>query len=425
MSMTSRKTVNRRSLSAFVGGGYGAFWHFKGRYRVCKGSRASKKSKTTALWYAAWLNKKGYEGANLVVFRKTYRTLKDSCFTDLKWALDRLGAINDWAVNLSPLEMTRKSTGQKILFRGLDDPLKVASITVSHGSLCWAWLEEAYEVMDEADFDMLDETIRGECQAPLFKQWTITFNPWNERHWLKNRFFDVSDEDTLAITTNYLCNEWLDDSDRKMFEEMKARNPRRYQVAGLGDWGIVEGLVYENWREEAFTLSQIGEARIRCGLDFGYTQDPSAFFVGFIDTENRKLWVWDEIYQKKMSNRHIFKQISMMGYGKERITADSAEPKSIDELKKYGLRVKGARKGKDSINNGIQFLQDYEIIVHPRCVNFLTEISNYSWSKDRFGKSINVPIDDFNHLMDAMRYAVEDLTRVESRPVIQTFKGGI
>ena len=141
--------------------------------------------------------------------------------------------------------------------------------------------------------------------------------------------------------------------------------------------------------------------------------------------ENRKLWVWDEIYQKKMSNRHIFKQISMMGYGKERITADSAEPKSIDELKKYGLRVKGARKGKDSINNGIQFLQDYEIIVHPRCVNFLTEISNYSWSKDRFGKSINVPIDDFNHLMDAMRYAAEDLTRVESRPVIQTFKGGI
>lgn len=425
MSMTSRKTVNRRSLSAFVGGGYGAFWHFKGRYRVCKGSRASKKSKTTALWYAAWLNKKGYEGANLVVFRKTYRTLKDSCFTDLKWALDRLGVINDWAVNLSPLEMTRKSTGQKILFRGLDDPLKVASITVSHGSLCWAWLEEAYEVMDEADFDMLDETIRGECQAPLFKQWTITFNPWNERHWLKNRFFDVSDEDTLAITTNYMCNEWLDDSDRKMFEEMKTRNPKRYQVAGLGAWGIVEGLVYENWREEAFTLSQIGEARIRCGLDFGYTQDPSAFFVGFIDTENRKLWVWDELYQKGMSNRHIFKHITMMGYGKERITADSAEPKSIDELKKYGLRARGARKGKDSINNGIQFLQDYEMIIHPRCVNFLTEISNYSWSKDRFGKSINVPIDDFNHLMDAMRYAVEDLTRVESRPVIQTFKGGI
>lgn len=394
-----------------MGGGYDAFWKFKGRYRVCKGSRASKKSKTTALWYATWLNKKGFEGANLVVIRKTYRTIKDSCFTDLRWALDRIGVLNDWNITLSPLEMTRKSTGQKILFRGLDDPLKITSITVERGSLCWAWLEEAYEVMKEDDFNILDESIRGECPAPLFKQWTITFNPWNEHHWLKKRFFDAApDPDILALTTNYMCNEWLDKSDLKLFEDMKKRNPRRYAVAGLGNWGIVDGLIYENWREESFDLDTIrADASLQScfGLDFGYTNDPTALFCGLLDLKGKRLFVFDEMYEKGMSNRRIAEKVQAMGYGKERITADSAEPKSIDELKSLGLRVSPAAKGKDSIQNGIQWIQDLEIIIHPRCVNFLTEISNYTWDTDKFGARLNTPIDDFNHIMDAMRYGLE------------------
>lgn len=402
-----------RRVSEYVGGGYNEFWKFKGRYRVCKGSRASKKSKTTALWYAFWLNKKGYEKANLIVFRKTYRTMKDSCFTDLKWALERIGVIDEWNITLSPLEMTRKATGQKILFRGLDDPLKVTSVTVETGSLCWAWLEEAYEVMKEDDFNILDESIRGECPAPLFKQWTITFNPWNEKHWLKKRFFDNPDDETLAITTNYMCNEWLDAADIKVFEDMKKRNPRRYAVAGLGGWGIVDGLVYENWREEAFDHTSDAFKRANpglvsaFGLDFGYTNDPSTLFCGLFDKDNKRLFVFDEMYDKGMSNRKIADTVQSMGYGKERITADSAEPKSIDELKGYGLRVQAAQKGKDSIKNGIQWIQELEIIIHPRCVNFITEISNYTWSMDKFGTKLNVPIDDFNHLMDAMRYALE------------------
>lgn len=394
-----------------MGGGYDAFWKFKGRYRVCKGSRASKKSKTTALWYATWLNKKGFEGANLVVIRKTYRTIKDSCFTDLRWALDRIGVLNDWNITLSPLEMTRKSTGQKILFRGLDDPLKITSITVERGSLCWAWLEEAYEVMKEDDFSILDESIRGECPPPLFKQWTITFNPWNEHHWLKKRFFDAApDPDILALTTNYLCNEWLDRSDLKLFEDMKKRNPRRYAVAGLGNWGIVDGLIYENWREESFDLDTVrADASLQScfGLDFGYTNDPTALFCGLLDLKGKRLFVFDEMYEKGMSNRRIAEKVQAMGYGKERITADSAEPKSIDELKSLGLRVSPAAKGKDSIQNGIQWIQDLEIIIHPRCVNFLTEISNYTWDTDKFGARLNTPIDDFNHIMDAMRYGLE------------------
>lgn len=399
------KTSWKISLPDVVGKGYGTFWRFKGRYRVCKGSRASKKSKTAALWFIVNLMK--YKDANLLVIRKTYRTLKDSCFTELKWAIHRLKVDDWWEVKESPLEMTYKPTGQKIYFRGLDDPLKVTSITVDVGYLCWAWFEEAYEVMKEEDFDMIDESIRGAVSEDLFKQITLTFNPWNERHWLKKRFFDNSSDDVLAMTTNYTCNEWLDAADKKVFETMKKNNPRRYQVAGLGNWGIVDGLVYENWHEQTFTLNDIRHCKSAFGLDFGYTNDPSAFFVGFLDIENKKLYVWDEFYEKGLSNKRIAETIISMSYGKERITADSSEPKSIDELKSLGLRVSGAKKGKDSITNGIQWIQDLEIIIHPRCVNFLTEISNYQWDKDKFGKALNVPIDDFNHLMDAMRYALE------------------
>lgn len=410
-------------MSDFVGGGYSDFWKFKGRYRIVKGSRASKKSKTAALWFISNLSKQKYKQANLLVIRKTFRTLKDSCFTELKWAINRLGLQNTWIAKESPLEIVNVETGQKIYFRGLDDPLKVTSITVDVGVLCWLWIEEAYEIMSEADFDMIDESIRGEVPAGLFKQVTMTFNPWNERHWIKKRFFDNPDSETLALTTNYLCNEWLDAADKKLFETMKKNNPRRYAVAGLGNWGIVEGLVYENWHEQNFVLMTkkeyekldkkpadvvfSDELKNGFGLDFGYTNDPSAAFIGFVDLTNKKIYVWDELYEKGLSNKRIFDTIQSMGYGKDHFTADSAEPKSIDELKSYGMRVRGATKGKDSINNGIQWIQDFEIIVHPRCVNFLTEISNYSWDKDKFGNKLNAPIDDFNHLMDAMRYGME------------------
>lgn len=395
------------SLPEVVGKGYKTFWGFKGRYRAVKGSRASKKSKTTALWFITNLMK--YHEANLLVVRKTYRTLKDSCFKELKWTIHRLQVDAWWEFKESPLEMTYKPTGQKIYFRGLDDPLKVTSITVDVGYLCWAWFEEAYEITKEHDFDVIDESIRGQVPSGLFKQITLTFNPWNEHHWMKKRFFDTPDEDILTMTTNYMCNEWLDDADKKVFERMKKNNPRRYQVAGLGNWGIVEGLVYENWKEEEFTLEQVKKLQTAFGLDFGYTNDPSALFVGFLDLPNKKLYVWDEMYEKGLSNKAINDNIAQMGYSKEKITADSAEPKSIDELQTLGLRrIKGAKKGKDSILNGIQWIQDLEIIIHPRCVNFITEISNYQWDEDKFGNKINKPIDDFNHLMDAMRYALED-----------------
>ena len=411
---TKKKHIH---LPDVVGRGYKRFWQFKGRYRVCKGSRASKKSKTTALNFIS--NMMAYKGANLLVVRKTYRTLKDSCFTELKWAIHRLGVDAWWSIKESPLEMTYVPTGQKIYFRGLDDPLKVTSITVDVGQLCWMWIEEAYEVTKESDFDMLDESIRGASQDGLYKQITLTFNPWNERHWIKKRFFDhPEDPDILAMTTNYMCNEWLDAADLAVFERMKRENPRRYRVAGLGDWGIVDGLIFENWKEEFFDLDDVKRIQgiqSAFGLDFGYTNDPSALFCGMIDQAGKKIYVFDEMYQKGMSNEAIYSEVLRMGYAKEKITADCAEPKSIARLYDLGIhRIQTARKGKDSVNNGIDFIQDYEIIIHPRCVNFITEISNYTWDTDKFENKLNKPIDDFNHLMDAMRYALEGFIRGET-----------
>lgn len=393
-------------LPDLVGKGYKSFWNWKGRYRVVKGSRRSKKSKTAALYFIWALMK--YPGSNLLVVRKSYRTLKDSCFTELKWAINRLGVEQWWEMRLSPLQMIYKPTGQVIHFRGLDDPLKITSISVEVGVLSFLWIEEAYEITSEADFDILAESMLGDCPEGLFKQITLTFNPWNEKTWLKTRFFDNQDEETLAITTNYKCNEWLSESDKQYFEKMREKNPRRYAVAGLGEWGITDGLIYERFTERKFSLDEVKDCKSAVGLDFGYTNDPSALFVGFVDLKEKRLFVWDEMYEKGLSNKKIFETITSMGYGKERIIADSAEPKSIDELKSYGLRTKGAKKGKDSILNGIQFIQDFEIIIHPRCVNFITEISNYTWDKDKFGNKLNRPIDDFNHLMDAMRYALEE-----------------
>lgn len=406
--------TNEVYLPEVIGKGYGTYWNYKGRYRVVKGSRASKKSTTTALNMIYRIMT--YPNSNGLVIRKVFRTIKDSCFSQLKWAIHRLKVDKYWKATNSPLELTYLPTGQKILFRGLDDPLKVTSVAVDKGSLCFLWIEEAYEIMNEDDFNMLDESIRGQVPDGLFKQITLTLNPWNDRHWIKKRFFDIEDKDILAITTNYKCNEWLDESDLKVFETMKTHNPKRYRVAGLGEWGVVDGLVYENVREDRFNKEDViknnPDIKPVFGLDFGYTNDPTALFCGLLDLENYKIYVFDELYEKGLSNKNIYKEIEKMGYRKEKIIADSAEPKSIDELKDLGLyRISPAKKGKDSILNGVQFIQNFEIIVHPRCVNFMTEITNYQWAKDKFNKAINEPIDDFNHLQDAMRYAIEPYTR--------------
>ena len=408
----------KKELLPIVGGGYGEFWRFRGRYRVVKGSRGCKKSKTAALWFIIHMMR--YPTANLLVVRKVFRTLKDSCWADLKWAVRRLGVEGAWKFRVSPLEAVYLKTGQTIFFRGLDDPMKINSISVPVGQLCWLWVEEAFEIAREADLDMLDEAIRGETAPGLFKQLTLTFNPWDERHWLKGRFFDPPpSSDVLAMTVTFESNEFLDQRDLDFFAEVKRRNPRRYQVVGLGEWGVHEGLIFENWRQESFdrreVLGRDGVLPV-FGLDFGFTNDPTAFFCGAVDQKGRVLYVWGEVYERGLSNAAIFRRVSELGIGREVIRADSAEPKSIEELRRLGLsKIRGVKKGPDSVRFGIHALQEYEIVVHPRCVNFLREISAYVWERDgETGDGVNRPggrCED--HLMDAMRYGMEGVLRGE------------
>ena len=398
------------NLPQIVGKGYATYWNYKGRYRVVKGGRGSKKSTTTALWII--YNMMKYPLANTLVIRRVFNTHKDSTYTQLKWASNVLGVSHLWKFSKSPLEATYIPTGQKILFRGLDDPMSITSITVEHGHLCWCWLEEAFQIMNEDDFNKVDMSIRGELPKGYFKQITLSFNPWSEKHWLKKRFFDIKDEDVLAITTNYTCNEFLGEDDKKLFEKMKINNPRRYNIEGLGNWGIAEGLVYNNFEELDFNVENIKKrpnVKSAFGLDFGYTNDPTAFIASLIDLDNMEIFIFDEHYQKAMSNKDIANMIKYKGYSKERIVGDSSEPKSIDDIKRQGIyRLKGARKGKDSILNGIQYIQDFKIYVHPKCENTLIELSNYVWDTKE-GNVINKPIDDYNHLMDALRYSLEDI----------------
>lgn len=294
-------------IGAVVGKGYGEFWRFQGRYRVCKGSRASKKSKTTALNIIYRMMQPRYALANTLVVRKTANTLRDSCFSDLKWATLRLGVGHLWAFTTSPLAAVYKPTGQQIFFRGLDDPLKLASISCPVGFICWAWLEECYEIDNEEDFDLIDDTIRGDMPEGYFKQLTLTFNPWTASSWLKRRFFDPPPSpDVLAITTTFRCNEWLDDADLQRFRQMEISNPTRFKVAGNGDWGIEGEAFFEEWRDDPehyrdhrwthvidpFPIPP--DWKIYRGFDFGYARP---FAVGwFACDHDGRLYHFAELY---------------------------------------------------------------------------------------------------------------------------------
>ncbi len=408
--------TNNFYLPEIIGKGYGKFWYDKNRYRVLKGGKGSKKSATTALNMIYRIMK--YKNSNLLVVRAVFNTHRDSTFAQLKWAQERLGVAHLWSSTVSPMEMTYKPTGQKILFRGFDDVLKLASTTVPTGYLCWVWIEEAFEIGIEDDFEKLDLSVpRGNIPAELFKQTTITFNPWSEKHWLKKRFFDKADNNVSTYTTNYLCNEFLDETDRLVFEKLKLTNHRKYTVAGLGEWGVVDGLVFENFESKNFEPNNLGlksntawQYRHFFGLDYGYTNDPTAFIAFAVNPVSKEIYIYDEHYETKMLNCDIADMIKSKGYAKERIRADCAEPKSNADLRRLGItRIMPSVKGRDSILNGIAQIQEYKIYVHPKCVNTFTELTSYCWKKAEDETGHNMPEDKNNHLMDAMRYAFCDV----------------
>ena len=416
------------SIKKIIGKGYNRFWHCTKRYRVVKGSRGSKKSCTTAIWYIAkmmeYYAKYGLK-PHVLVIRRFYNTHKNSTRAQLVWAINKLKVRHLWKIPKGDNTLTYLPSGQQILFRGLDDPQSITSITVEDGYLCWVWFEEAFQITSEDDFNKIDMSIRGEIPAPLFKQFTLTFNPWSDKSWLKKRFFDNPDEDTLAITTTYMLNEFLGEDDLAIYEKMKEQNPRRYEIEGLGNWGISEGLIYTNWKVEEFDIDTLlqehyGEKDSRglpnfvsCnGIDFGYN-DPTFFVGAYADKMRYKIYVYFEFCETTMENRKIAGKILTAGFGKSIIRADSEDPRTINELRLLGLNgIRGAKKGAGSVLGGIQKLQDYEIIVHPRCPHMIEALSNYAWKKDKLTDKItNEPEHDFSHGPDALKYGCEDLQK--------------
>lgn len=247
----------------------------------------------------------------------------------------------------------------------------------------------------------------------------------SENIWIKKRFFDAYErgerDNVFCLTTNYLCNEFLGEDDLAVFDEMKEKNPRRYRIEGLGDWGIAEGLVFNNWEELEFDVDDLKSQTDRhdypiykeiYGLDWGFSNDPTALVCSLVNEKTKEIFIYDEIYGYRMTNQQIAQAIKAKGYDKCLIVADSSEPKSIEEVRQFGIqRIRPAKKGPDSVRAGIQKLQDYKIYVHPRCANVLVELNNYVWDKDKDGRILNQPIDDYNHAMDAFRYSAEKIGR--------------
>lgn len=357
--------------------------------------------------------------ANLLVVRRNFNTLRDSCFADLLWGIEKLGCSHLWEPTKSPLELTYKPTGQKILFRGLDDGLKLTSITVPQGSLNFVWVEEAYEITSEDDFNKLDMSIRGEVAKGLWKQVTITFNPWSAQSWLKARFFDTPSDMVYTQTTTFRQNEWLDEADRKLFAEMEKNNPRRFNIEGNGEWGITDGLIYDRVEMRGFdvdALRKVEGIKSAFGLDFGFT-DPTHFACALIDNSEMVIYIFDEWRQVGVTNKEIAQRIKSMGYGGQRIVCDSAEPKSIAELRAEGINAEPSQKGADSVLHGIQKLQNYKFVFHPNCIETYKDFCNYCWAKDKFGKPIDKPDHEFSHGPDAVRYGTAKVLASWANPV--------
>ena len=422
----SEKVFEGLSLKKVFGKGYKDVLETKKFYVIIRGGKGSKKSKTIALLLI--MRMMMYPLANTVCIRKSYNALKDSMFTDLLWAMDRLKVTDWWEIRRVPMQLELKHTHQVILFRGLDKAEKLGGLTVRHGYLCWMWIDEFYEITDEEEFIKAQMGLRGYMppETGLWKQIFCTFNPWSEHTWIKKRFFDEPHDDVLAKVTTYKCNEWLGEEDRQRYDDLYKTNPRIAKVICDGEWGIVEGLVYENWSIEAFDVEEIRKrpnVHEAFGLDFGFAVSYTAFAGFLIDPVSHELWIFeDSIYKQRMTTLDIVKAIEELGYADRRIVADCAQPKTIYELKagvveedEFGFarrhslpNIEASMKGNDSVVNGITRLQMYKMYVHPRCTNAIMELSSYYYEKDSEGKYTGKPHKEFDHCLVAGTMVLTD-----------------
>ncbi len=377
------------------------------RYQVAWGGAGSGKSHIVARKILYRMVKEKDQPHKFLIVRKVNRTIKRSVFTLFRNIISKWGLYEEFDVNLTDLTITYTPNGAQLMFTGMDDPEKLKSIEGVTG----VWMEEATEFTQE-DFEQLDLRLRGETR--YHKQIILTLNPISEQHWIKRVFFDDPIDGAFTLKTTYLDNSFIDEDYKMVMENKKKTNPRYYNIYALGNWGTAEGLIFSNVRHAPIKLEEVMHLDCVQGLDWGYTNDPTAFHTSYVDTKNKKIYIYDGFYEKGMSNEDIAFKLKEMKAHKHGIIADSSEPKSIARLQALGVKISGAAKGKDSVNSGIDHLLGYEIVVNTHLVEFMTEFNNYVWEVDKEGKQLNKPVDDFNHFIDSLRYAMERYTRASS-----------
>lgn len=382
------------------------------RYEVYYGGAGSGKSVFIAqkLIYRALRSKR-----KILVLRKVNSTTKNSTFALLIKTLSDWQLINYCKVNKSDYTIILPN-GSQFLCTGLDDPEKLKSIA----GITDAWLEEATEFTQD-DFNQVDLRIREQVDN---SQIILSFNPVSKANWCYLNFFKPNEEleefrsQCTIVQTTYKDNKFLPNNYIKTLQMMMATNPVYYKIYALGEFGSLDKLVYNNWQSYDFDHTKL-KGKLCIGLDFGYVNDPTALVASIVVPEENRIYVFQEWYEEGQLNDAIGRKIIDLGFKKSDIIADSAEQKSIEEIKRMGIsRIVPCAKGPDSVIHGISQVQEYELIVHPRCVKTIEELQNYSWQKDKAtNEYINKPVDKFNHCLDALRYSLQCL---DTRPRLKT-----
>lgn len=372
------------------------------RYNVYYGGRGSGK---TIFVFQKLLLKGLKEKRTILLMRKTTNNCKFSVWKELKEAVERLKLSSYFTFYESDYSAVCKINGTTFKCLGLDIAEKIKGFSEISDVL----LEEATEFSPE-DIDLIDGTVRSvKYSLPL--QLYFLFNPVSKTNYVYKRFgFDtgIVPPDTFILKTTYLDNPYLSADYIARMENMKRTNPTRWKIEALGAFVSLDKLVFSNYVVEDFDYTKI-KGDLLVGMDFGFINDKSTIIASLLDEENKKIYIFKEWGDTNKTNDELANIISSLGFSKSVIIADSAEQKSIEEIRRKGItRIKPASKGKDSIIHGIQKLQQYEIIVAPGLDGIITEFENYSWRKDKAsGEYINEPIDSFNHYIDALRYSLQ------------------
>lgn len=385
----------------------------KKRYRAMKGSAGSGKSVNVAQDYILKLGDKKYQGANLLVVRKSEATHKYSTYAELTGAINRIygkQADKYWKTTLNPLEIKSKVTGNSIIFRGVNDAKqreKLKSINFSKGKLTWVWCEEATELM-ESDIDILDDRLRGILTNPnLYYQMTFTFNPVSATHWIKRKYFDYKNDDIFTHHSTYLQNRFIDEAYYRRMQMRKEQDPEGYEVYGLGEWGETGGAILKNYVIHEFPTGFEYFDNMRLSQDFGFNHANAILRIGFKDGE---LYICNEIYVHEMDTSEIIKIANSKGLEKNLFMyCDSAEPDRIKMWKSAGYKAKGVKKGPGSVKAQIDYLKQLRIHVHPSCTNTIKEIQQWKWKQDeRTGLYLDEPVEFMDDAMAALRYSIDN-----------------